>query len=363
MADRSGRAQGSRLPAKRSGRGLGQARQRVGRSHPPRLCPRPQASGNPVSSWSRTSLWSSTATTTRCSTSTSQTAARGARFSSAATSATSTCHGPARAASAADSSPATSPNPEDDGWNEESALSLTDNGYEVSDAPPLDPVLRQETSPTSSSKACSGWSPEGGLRIVRTADELEGCLREGIIAAILHFEGAENLGPDPGALEELYEAGLRSLGLVWSRPNAYAHGVPFRFPSSPGHGAGPDRRGEGTRPGVQPARGPDRPLPHKREGILGRCRDSPMRRSWRPTRTPTPSAPPRATSRTGSSTPSGTLTGWSASNFAVGLPARGRRRVGRYAPGDGRAARRLSRRARRHRQGGLRLGLRRGEGP
>jgi membrane dipeptidase len=59
-----------------------------------------------------------------------------------------------------------------------------------------------------------------------------------VLAAILHFEGAENLGPDPGALEELYEAGLRSLGLVWSRPNAYASGVPFRFPASPDTGPG-----------------------------------------------------------------------------------------------------------------------------
>ena len=58
------------------------------------------------------------------------------------------------------------------------------------------------------------------------------------MAAILHFEGAENLGPDPGALEELYETGLRSLGLVWSRPNAYAYGVPFKFPSSPDTGPG-----------------------------------------------------------------------------------------------------------------------------
>jgi membrane dipeptidase len=59
-----------------------------------------------------------------------------------------------------------------------------------------------------------------------------------VLAAVLHFEGAENLGPDPGALEALYEKGLRSLGLVWSRPNAYAYGVPFRFPSSPDTGPG-----------------------------------------------------------------------------------------------------------------------------
>ena len=66
---------------------------------------------------------------------------------------------------------------------------------------------------------------------MRTAGELESCLRDGVLAAVLHFEGAENLGPDAGALEDLYEKGLRSLGLVWSRPNAYAEGVPFRFPA------------------------------------------------------------------------------------------------------------------------------------
>jgi membrane dipeptidase len=79
---------------------------------------------------------------------------------------------------------------------------------------------------------------DGALQVVRTADELEGCLRNGIVAAILHFEGAENLGPTPRALETYYEAGLRSLGIVWSRPNAYAEGVPFRFPSSPDTGSG-----------------------------------------------------------------------------------------------------------------------------
>ena len=129
------------------------------------------------------------------------------------------------------------PNPEDDGWDEESALTATDDGYEVSDAPQID----RQYARSFADELVEGLfrlQSEGGLRIVRTVDELEGCLREGVIAAILHFEGAENLGPDPGALEELYQSGLRSLGLVWSRPNAYAHGVPFRFPSSPNTGPG-----------------------------------------------------------------------------------------------------------------------------
>jgi membrane dipeptidase len=135
------------------------------------------------------------------------------------------------------------PNPEDNGWNEESALTVTEVGYVVSDAPALDPSYARGFADELVALLFELESG-GGLRIVRTAEELEGWLREGIVAAILHFEGAENLGPDPGALEELYEVGLRSLGLVWSRPNAYAHGVPFRFPSSPDTGPGLTGKGK-----------------------------------------------------------------------------------------------------------------------
>jgi membrane dipeptidase len=131
------------------------------------------------------------------------------------------------------------PNPEDDGWTEESALTVTDNGYEVSGAPPLDPEYARGFA-ADLMKALYRLEEESGgaLRIVRTGDQLEGCLRGGIVAAVLHFEGAENLGPDPGVLETYHEAGLRSIGIVWSRPNAYAEGVPFKFPSSPDTGAG-----------------------------------------------------------------------------------------------------------------------------
>ena len=129
------------------------------------------------------------------------------------------------------------PNPDDDGWTEESALTLTDDGYEVVGAPPLDPDYARSFADELVASLFELES-EGGLKIVRTAGEIEGCLGDGVVAAILHFEGAENLGPGPGALEELYEKGLRSLGIVWSRPNTYAHGVPFSFPSAPDTGAG-----------------------------------------------------------------------------------------------------------------------------
>jgi membrane dipeptidase len=65
-----------------------------------------------------------------------------------------------------------------------------------------------------------------------------GDFREGQLTAIVHLEGAEPLAPDLSDLEQWYERGLRSVGLVWSRPNAFAEGVPFRFPSSPDTGAG-----------------------------------------------------------------------------------------------------------------------------
>jgi membrane dipeptidase len=60
----------------------------------------------------------------------------------------------------------------------------------------------------------------------------------GEIAAIVHLEGAEAIAPDLTNLEPWYDRGLRSIGIVWSRPNAFAEGVPFRFPASPDTGPG-----------------------------------------------------------------------------------------------------------------------------
>ncbi len=78
----------------------------------------------------------------------------------------------------------------------------------------------------------------GQLKVVRTVDEIATCLRGGALAAILHFEGAEAIDVELNALEVFSRAGLRSLGIVWSRPNAFGHGVPFGFPGSPDVGPG-----------------------------------------------------------------------------------------------------------------------------
>lgn len=78
----------------------------------------------------------------------------------------------------------------------------------------------------------------GQIKVVRTAAELQNCIDHDVLAAILHFEGAEAIDEDLDALEVYYKAGLRSLGIVWSRPTIFAHGVPIAFPSTPDIGPG-----------------------------------------------------------------------------------------------------------------------------
>ena len=55
---------------------------------------------------------------------------------------------------------------------------------------------------------------------------------------MLHIEGAEAIDHDLNDLELFYQAGLRSLGLVWSRPNIFGTGVPFERPGNPDTGSG-----------------------------------------------------------------------------------------------------------------------------
>src|SRR5215471_4907994 len=64
----------------------------------------------------------------------------------------------------------------------------------------------------------------GHLRVARRIADVDAAIAEdGAPAAILHLEGAEAIDPELEALDFWYGAGLRSLGLVWSRPNAFGH--------------------------------------------------------------------------------------------------------------------------------------------
>ena len=131
--------------------------------------------------------------------------------------------------------------PEPDGKVKEHDFSQykTDDGFAF---PPIDPVEQPYSLNMAMREAAQLFRIEaqsdGQFKVVRTADELVACLNDGVMAGIFHMEGAEAIDTDLNALEVLYRAGLRSLGLVWSRPTAFGHGVPFRFPHSPDTGPG-----------------------------------------------------------------------------------------------------------------------------
>ena len=70
------------------------------------------------------------------------------------------------------------------------------------------------------------------MRVARGFGDLDAAFAgDGPPVAVLHLEGAEAIDPGLEALELWYAAGSRSLGPVWSRPNAFGHGVPFVSPS------------------------------------------------------------------------------------------------------------------------------------
>src|SRR5215213_6256339 len=74
----------------------------------------------------------------------------------------------------------------------------------------------------------------GRVRVVRATADLD----RAELAAVLHLEGAEPIGPGLAELDVLHAAGMRSLGPAWSRPNEFATGVPLAFPGSPDQGPG-----------------------------------------------------------------------------------------------------------------------------
>ena len=116
---------------------------------------------------------------------------------------------------------------------------LTDDGYSVPLAEPIAfDAARSATIAMMAQLFRIEAAARGAVTIVRTADELEQAILNDVFAMILHIEGAEAIDPELDALEVFYRAGVRSLGLVWSRPNAFGEGVPYRYPRTPDTGPG-----------------------------------------------------------------------------------------------------------------------------
>ncbi len=83
------------------------------------------------------------------------------------------------------------------------------------------------------------------FRVIRTLADLDACLESESVGAIPHLEGAAGVAPDRSNLDFLYSAGVRSIGPVWSRPNAFGDGIQSRYPGSPDTGSGLTAEGRG----------------------------------------------------------------------------------------------------------------------
>jgi membrane dipeptidase len=117
------------------------------------------------------------------------------------------------------------------------APNITDDGWDDPYPPPLPYGEAAVHAPAHAGRLFE-LERLGGVRIVRETADLDRCLDDGTVAAVLHLEGAEAIDPGLEALGLWYAAGLRSLGVAWSRPNAFGQGVRGRFPGSPDTGGG-----------------------------------------------------------------------------------------------------------------------------
>ncbi|WP_341861690.1 dipeptidase [Gymnodinialimonas sp. 57CJ19] len=82
------------------------------------------------------------------------------------------------------------------------------------------------------------------FKVCRTVEQMRAAMDQGVIAGVMHMEGAEAIGPDLDALYLFHDMGLRSLGPVWSRPTIFGHGVPMAFPGTPDTGPGLTEKGK-----------------------------------------------------------------------------------------------------------------------
>jgi membrane dipeptidase len=119
-------------------------------------------------------------------------------------------------------------------------LSLTsDPPYEI----PMPPLMTHDAAQPPALKMAGllHWMERAApddFAVCRTPSEVRSAMANGIIAGVMHMEGAEAIGPDLDALHLFHEMGLRSLGPVWSRPTIFGHGAPMLFPGDPDTGPG-----------------------------------------------------------------------------------------------------------------------------
>lgn len=123
-----------------------------------------------------------------------------------------------------------------------SHLDRFDHNYDPADPSNFDPIDQAQafdftTAMFARMHRLAKELPED-LTICADAASARTAMQAGQIAIVPHIEGAECIDTDFNALEVLYAAGLRSLGLVWSRDNAFGHGAPMMRQDGPEPGKG-----------------------------------------------------------------------------------------------------------------------------
>lgn len=88
--------------------------------------------------------------------------------------------------------------------------------HAVAHAQTVDAIDRLDTIATSAS---------GRVRRTQTVDQITSAMDANQLAVVLHVEGAEAIGESLAELDSLYDRGVRSVGLTWSRTNVFAQGV------------------------------------------------------------------------------------------------------------------------------------------
>lgn len=121
----------------------------------------------------------------------------------------------------------------------DAGFSLTEDGYNVvmPDPPEIDDARRRTDLMVACAYQLASELPND-VRLCRTAGEIRHSMAEGVLSLVLHLEGAEAINADLDGLAGYFDAGVRSIGPVWSRPNRFGTGVPFRYPGSPDIGPG-----------------------------------------------------------------------------------------------------------------------------
>lgn len=110
--------------------------------------------------------------------------------------------------------------------------------YAKGELPPLLDLSDAQRSTNGMAAILLQLERAGALRVCRSAADIRAAMAEERLAAIFHIEGAEAIDTQFRSFEVLYAAGLRSIGITWSRANAFGTGVPFRHNADPDIGPG-----------------------------------------------------------------------------------------------------------------------------